>query len=173
MKKLLYLITILILLCTSCKTKQTLQEYSMQSDSTKTECSTAKEISKEENSSSSLMAACDTMSLSLVQEEFTIKFDSLGKPTEFHGTKKKWMKISKYEKSTSQEQQIKANKLSCDSNYIFADIVQSQYKKLPQVSDVQLSTNLLEVWPTAITFKEMQPILGYTRKRKQKNSLRY
>lgn len=130
MKKLLYLITILILLCTSCKTKQTLQEYSMQSDSARTECSTTKEISNVENSSSSMMAAFDTISLSLDQEEFTIKFDSAGKPTEFHGTKKKLMKISKSEKSTSQEQQIKANKLSCDSNYIFADIVQSQYKKI-------------------------------------------
>lgn len=88
MKKLLYLITILILLCNSCKTKQTLQEYSMQSDTTRTESRTTKEVSKEENSSSSMMAACDTMSISLVQEEFTIKFDSTGKPTEFHGTKK-------------------------------------------------------------------------------------
>lgn len=130
MKNLLYLITILILLCTSCKTKQTLQEYSMQSDSARTECSTAKEVSKEENSSSTMMAACDTMSLSLVQKEFTIKFDSTGKPTEFHATKQEWKKISKSQKSTSQEQQIKANKLSCDSNYIFADIKQSQYKKI-------------------------------------------
>lgn len=130
MKKLLYLITILILLCSSCKTKQTLQEYSMQSDTTRTECRTAKEVTKEENSSSSMMAACDTMSISLVQEEFTIKFDSTGKPTEFHRTKKRWMKVSKSEKSTSQEQQIKANKLSCDSNYILADIKQSQYKKI-------------------------------------------
>lgn len=130
MKKLLYLITILILLCTSCKTKQTLQEYSMQSDTARTECRTAKEVSKEVNSSSSLIAACDTMSLSLVQEEFTIKFDSTGKPTEFHGTKKKWMKNSKSEKSTSKEQQINVDKLSCDSNYIFADIKQSQYKKI-------------------------------------------
>ena len=120
----------LILLCTSCKTKQTMQEYSMQSDTARTECRTAKEISKEENSSSSLIAACDTMSSSLVQEEFTIKFDTAGKPTEFHGTKKRWMKISKSEKSTSQEQQIKANKLSCDSNYVFADIKQNQYKKI-------------------------------------------
>ena len=130
MKKLLYLITILLLLCSSCRTKQTIQEYSMQSDTARTECRSAKEISKEENSSSSLMAACDTMSSSLVQEEFTIKFDSAGKPAEFHGTKKRWIKISKSEKSTSQEQQIKANKLSCDSNYIFADIKQSQYKKI-------------------------------------------
>lgn len=130
MKKILYLITILILLCTSCKTKQTLQEYSMQSDTARTEFRTAKEISKEERSSSSLMAACDTMSLSLIQEEFTIKFDTAGKPTEFHGTKKRWMKISKSEKSTSQEQQIKADKLSCDSNYFFADYKQSQYKKI-------------------------------------------
>lgn len=130
MKKLLYLITILILLCTSCKTKQSLQEYSMQSDSARTECSTAKEISKEENSTSSMMAAFDTMSISLVQEEFTIKFDSTGKPTEFHATKQEWKKISKSEKSTSQEQQMKADMLSCDSNYIFADINQSQYKKI-------------------------------------------
>lgn len=130
MKKLLYLITILVLLCNSCKTKQTLQEYSMQSDSSRTECSTTKEISKEKSSTSSMMAACDTMSISLVQEEFTIKFDSTGKPKEFHGTKQKWKKISKSEKSTSQEQQIKADILSCDSNYIFADIKQSNYKKI-------------------------------------------
>ena len=130
MKKLLYLFTILLLLCSSCRTKQTIQEYSMQSDTARTECRSAKEISKEENSSSSMMAACDTMSSSLVQEEFTIKFDSAGKPTEFHGTKKRWMKISKSEKSTSQEQQIKANKLSCDSSYLYADFKQSQYNKI-------------------------------------------
>lgn len=130
MKNLLYIFTILLLLCSSCRTKQTIQEYSAQTDSTRTESSTSKEISKEESSASSLIATYDTMSLSLVQEEFTIKFDSTGKPTEFHGNKKRWMKISKSEKSTSQEQQIKADKLSCDSNYIFADIVQSQYKKI-------------------------------------------
>lgn len=142
MKKLLYLITILILLCNSCKTKQTLQENSMQSDSARTECSTTREISKEENSTSSLMAACDTMSISLVQEEFTIKFDSTGKPTEFHGTKQEWKKISKSEKSTSQEQQIKADMLSCDSNYIFADIKQSQYKKIEK-PEKKTSKNVL------------------------------
>lgn len=130
MKKLLYLFTILLLLCSSCRTKQTLQEYSMQSDSARTECSTAKEISKEENSTSSMMAACDTMSSSMILEEFDIKFDSTGKPTEFHATKQEWKKISKSEKSTSQEHRIKADMLSCDSNYIFADIKQSQYKKI-------------------------------------------
>lgn len=130
MKKLLYLFTILLLLCSSCRTKQTIQEYSMQSDTARTECRTAKEISKEENSSSSLIAAYDTMSSSLAQEEFTIKFDTAGKPTEFHGTKKRWMKISKSEKNTYQEQQIKANKLSCDSSYLYADIKQSQYNKI-------------------------------------------
>lgn len=130
MKKLLYLITILILLCTSCKTKQTLQEYSMQSDSARTECSTTKEVSKKEMSSSSLMDACDTMNIYLVQEEFTIKFDSTGKPTEFHKTKQEWKQISKSEKSKSQLQQIKDNKLYCDSNYVFADIIHSQYKKI-------------------------------------------
>ena len=130
MKKLLCLFTILLLICSSCRTKQAIQEYSAHTDSTRTESSTSKEVTKEESSSSSLMAAFDTMSLSLVQEEFTIKFDSTGKTTEFHGTKKRWMKISKSEKNTSQEQQIKADKLSCDSNYIFDDIKQSQYKKI-------------------------------------------
>ena len=130
MKNLLYLFTILLLLCSSCRTKQTIQEYSAQTDSTRSGSSTSKEVTKEESSASSLMAAYDTMSLSLALEEFTIKFDSAGKPTEFHATKQEWKKISKSEKSTSQEQQIKADKQSCDSNYIFADIVQSQYKKI-------------------------------------------
>lgn len=130
MKKILFLFTILLLIISSCRTKQTIQECSAQTDSTRTESSTSKEVTKEESSASILMAACDTMSSSLVQEEFTIKFDSTGKPTELHGTKKRWMKISKSEKSTSQEQQVKTNKLSCDSNYIFADIKQSQYKKI-------------------------------------------
>lgn len=152
MKKLLYLITILILLCNSCKTKQTLQEYSMQSDSARTECSTTREISKEENSTSSMMSACDTMSISLVKEEFTIKFDSAGKPTEFHGTKKRWMKISKSEKSTSQEQQIKDDKLSCDSNYIFADIKQSQYKKLEKPEKKSSKNVLFSVILSLLTF---------------------
>lgn len=167
MKKLLYLITILILLCNSCKTKQTLQEYSMKSDSARTECCTTKEISKEENSSSSLMAACDTMSLSLVQEEFTIKFDSLGKPTECHGTKKKWMKISKSEKSTYQEQQIKANNLSCDSNYIFADITESQYKKIVKPEKKSSKNVLFSVILSLLTLIICHLVLKQKIKRKK------
>lgn len=167
MKKLLYLITILILLCTSCKTKQTLQEYSMQSDSASTECSTTKEISKEESSTSSLMAAFDTMSLSLDQEEFTIKFDSTGKPTEFHGTKKKWMKISKSEKSSSQELQIKADKLYCDSNYIFADIVQSQYNKIVKPEKKSSKNVLFSVILSLLTFIICHCVLKQKIKRKK------
>ena len=167
MKKLLYLITILILLCTSCKTKQTLQEYSMQSDSARTECSTTKEISNEENSTSSLMASCDTMSLSLVQEEFTIKFDSAGKPTEFHGTKKKWMKISKSEKNTSQEQQIKADKISCDSNFIFADIKQSQYKKIVKPEKKSSKNVLFSVILSLLTLIICHLVLKQKIKRKK------
>lgn len=167
MKKLLYLITILILLCNSCKTKQTLQEYSMQSDTARTECRTAKEFSKEENSSSSLMAAFDTMSISLVQDEFTIKFDSTGKPTEFHGTKKKWMKISKSEKSTSQEQQIKVDKLSCDSNYIFADIKQSQYKKVVKPEKKSSKNVLINVILSLLTLIICHLVLKQKIKRKK------
>lgn len=167
MKKLLYLFTILLLLCTSCKTKQTLQEYSMQSDSARTECRTAKEISKEENSSSSLMAACDTMSSSLVLEEFTIKFDSTGKPKEFHGTKKRWMKMSKSEKSTSQEQQNKADKLSCDSNYIFADIKQSQYKKIVKPEKKSSKNVLFSVILSLLTLIICHLVLKQKIKRKK------
>lgn len=167
MKKLLYLITILILLCTSCKTKQTLQEYSMQSDSARTECSTTKEVSKEENSSSTLMAACDTMSISLVQEECTIKFDSAGKPTEFHATKQEWKKISKSEKSTSQEQQIKDDMLSCDSNYIFADIVQSQYKKIVKPEKKSSKKVLFAVILSLLIFIICHLVLNQKIKRKK------
>ena len=167
MKKLLYLITVLLMLCTSCKTKQTLQEYSMQSDSARTEYRTAKEVSKEENSTSSLMAACDTMSLSLDQEEFTIKFDSTGKPTEIHGTKKKWMKISKSEKNTSQEQQIKADMLSCDSNYIFADISQSQYKKIVKPEKKSSKNVLFSVILSLLTFIICHLVLKQKIKRKK------
>lgn len=155
------------MLCTSCKTKQTLQEYSMQSDSARTECNTAKEVSKEESSASSLMAAFDTMSLSLVQEEFTIKFDSTGKPTEFHGTKKKWIKISKSEKSTSQKQQIKADKLSCDSNYIFADIKQSQYKKIVKPEKKSSKNVLFSVILSLLTLFICHIVLKQKIKRKK------
>lgn len=155
------------MLCTSCKTKQTLQEYSMQSDSARTECSTAKEVSKEENSTSSLMATCDTMSLSLDQEEFTIKFDSDGKPTEFHATKQEWKKISKSEKSTSQEQQIKADMLSCDSNYIYADIVQSQYNKIVKPEKKSSKNVLFSVILSLLTFIICHLVLKQKIKRKK------
>lgn len=155
------------MLCTSCKTKQTLLEYSMQSDSARTECSTAKEVSKEENSSSTLMATCDTMSSSLVQEEFTIKFDSSGKPTEFHATKQEWKKISKSEKSTSQEQQIKADMLSCDSNYIFADITQSQYKKIVKPEKKSSKNVLFAVILSLLTFIICHLVLKQKIKRKK------
>lgn len=167
MKNLLYLFTILLLLCSSCRTKQTIQEYSAQTDSTRTEGSTSKEISKEESSASSLMAAYDTTSLSLVQEEFTIKFDSTGKPTNFHATKQEWKKISKSEKSTSQEQQIKADKLSCDSNYIFADIVQSQYKKIVKPEKKSSKNVLFSVILSLLTFIICHLVLKQKIKRKK------
>ena len=39
---------------------------------------------------------------------------------------------------------------------------------LPRGIDVQLSTNLWEVWPTVTTYKETQPISGYTPRKKRK-----
>lgn len=167
MKKLLYLITILILLCSSCRTKQTIQENSTQTDSTRTESSTSKEVTKEESSSSSLMAACDTMSLSLVQKECTIKFDSAGKPTELRATKQEWKKISKSEKSTSQQQQIKADMLFCDSNYIFADIAQSQYKKIVKPEKKSSKNVLFAVILSLLTFIICHLVLKEKIKRKK------
>lgn len=130
MKKLLYLFTILLLLCSSCRTKQTIQEYSLHSDSTKTESRTSKEVTKEESSASSLMAVSDTMSSSTIEEEFTIKFDTAGRPTEFHGKKKKSVLLSKSEKNSSIDQYFTAEKQSCDSNYMMATIENSQYKNI-------------------------------------------
>lgn len=88
MKKLLYLITILVLLCSSCKTKKVLQEYSMQSDTTRTESRTTKEIAMEKKCSSNLISITDSMNSTMIEEEFSIKFDSMGRPTDFHGKKK-------------------------------------------------------------------------------------
>ena len=167
MKKLLYLITILLLLCSSCRTKQTLQEYSVQTDSTRTENSTKKEVNKVESSASSLISACDTMSSTMIEEEFTIKFDSTGKPTEFHGTKKKWMQQTKSEKNTSQEQKISADKLSCDSNYIFADIKQNQYKKIVQPEKKSSKNVLFAVMLSLLTLIICHCVLKQKIKRKK------
>lgn len=130
MKKLLYLITALLLLCTSCKTKKVVQEYSMQSDTTRTESRTTKEIAIEKKCSSNLITNADSMNSTMIEEEFSIKFDSMGRPTDFHGKKKKWIQLSKSEKNSSMVQNNSSGKLSCDSNYVFADIKQNQYKKI-------------------------------------------
>lgn len=130
MKKLLYLITILILLCTSCNTKKVVQEFSMQSDTARTESRTTKEIAMEKKCSSNLITIADSMNSTMIEEEFYIKFDSMGRPTDFHGKKKKWGQLSKSEKKSSMLQNNSSDMLSCDSNYIFADIKQNQYKKI-------------------------------------------
>lgn len=130
MKKLLYLTTILLLLCTSCKTKKVVQEYSMLSDTTRAESRATKEIAMEKKCSSNLITVADTMNSTMIEEEFSIKFNSMGRPTDFHGKKKKWIQLSKSEKKSSMVQNNSSDKLSCDSNYVFADIKQSQYKKI-------------------------------------------
>lgn len=132
MKKLLYLFTILLLLCYSCRTKKVIQDYSMQSDTTRTESRTKKEIAMEKKCSSNLITIADSMNSSIIEEEFSIKFDSMGRPTDFHGKKKKWIQLSKSEKKSSMVQNNSSEKLSCDSNYVFADIKQNQYKKIVQ-----------------------------------------
>ena len=167
MKKLLYLITILLLLCTSCKTKKVIQEYSDYSDTAKTECSTKKEIAMEKSSASSLMAACDTMSSTMIEEEFTIKFDTLGRPTDFHGKKKKWIQLSKSEKKSSMLQNNSSDKLSCDSNYVFADIKQNQYKKIVKPEKKTSKNVLFAVMLSLLTLIICHCVLKQKIKRKK------
>lgn len=130
MKNLLFIFTILLLLCSSCRTKQTLQEYSVQTDSARTESSTKKEVSKEERRTSSQMTISDTTSTTFEEDEFTIKFDSAGKPTKFHGKIKKWVQQKKSEKNNSMDQDFAADKLSCDSDFVMADLDHSKYNKI-------------------------------------------
>lgn len=142
MKKILYLITILLLLCTSCKTKQTLQEFSEQTDSTKTECNSKKEMAKEESSASSNMAVNDTMSSTIIEEEFDIEFDSAGKPKNFHGKKKKSVLHAKSEKNFSLDQDFAAEKLSSDSDFVMANLDHSKYNKILK-PEMKSSKNVL------------------------------
>lgn len=167
MKKIIYLITILLLLCTSCKTKKVIQEYSDYSDTAKTECSTKKEIAMEKSSASSLMSALDTTSATMIEEEFTIKFDTLGRPTDFHGRKKKWMQQTKSEKNSSLDQQFAEDKLSCDSNYIFADIKQNQYKKIMKPEKKSSKNVLFAVMLSLLTLIICHCVLKQKIKRKK------
>ena len=167
MKKLLYLITILLLLCTSCKTKKVIQEYSDYSDTAKTECSTKKEIAMEKSSASSLMAACDTMSSQMIEEEFNIKFDTLGRPTDFHGKKKKWMQHSKSEKNSFLDQQFTDKKLSCDSNYELVNIEHYKYNKNVQPEKKSSKNVLFAVMLSLLTLIICHCVLKQKIKRKK------
>lgn len=167
MKKLLYLITILILLCSSCRTKQTIQENSAQTDSTRTESSTSKEVTKEESSASRLMAVSDTMSSSIIEEEFTIKFDTLGRPTEFHGKKKKSELISKSEKNFSLEQDFAAEKLSYDSDFVMANLDHSKYNKIIKPEKKSSKNVLFAVMLSLLTLIICHCVLKQKIKRKK------
>lgn len=167
MKKLLYLITILLLLCTSCKTKKVVQEYSMLSDTTRTESRTTKEIAMEKKCSSNLITIADSMNTSMIEEEFTIKFDSIGRPTNFHGKKKKWIQLSKSEKKSSIIQNNSSDKLSCDSNYVFADIKQNQYKKIVKPEKKSSKNVLFAVMLSLLTLIICHCVLKQKIKRKK------
>lgn len=167
MKKILYLITILILLCSSCKTKQTMQEYSVQTDSTRTESSTKKEVSKEESRTSSQMAVSDTTSTTYEEDEFTIKFDSAGKPTKFHGKIKKWVQQKKSEKNNSLDQNFAADKLSCNSDFVMADIDHSKYNKIVKPEKKSSKNVLFSVILSLLTFIICHLVLKQKIKRKK------
>ena len=167
MKKLIYLFTILLLLCSSCRTKQTVQECSVQKDSTREESSTSKEVTKAENSTSSLMAVSDTMNSSTIEEEFTIKFDTAGRPTEFHGKKKKSVLLSKSEKNCTLDKHFTAEKLSCDSDYVMANIEHSQYKKIVQPEKKSSKNVLFAVMLSLLTLIICHCVLKQKIKRKK------
>ena len=167
MKKLLYLITILLLLCTSCKTKKVIQEYSDYSDTAKTECSAKKEIAMEKSSASSLISACDTMSTSMIEEEFSIKFDTLGRPTDFHGKIKKWMQQQKSEKNSSLDQKFAVDKLTCDSNYELVNIEHYKYNKKVQPEKKSSKNVLFAVILSLLTLIICHCVLKQKIKRKK------
>ena len=167
MKKLLYLILILILLCTSCRTKQSLQEYSVQTDSTRTESSTKKEVSKEERRTSSQMAVSDTTSTTFEEDEFTIKFDSAGKPTKFHGKIKKWIQQKKSEKNNYLDQDFAADKLSCDSDFVMADLDHSKYNKIVKPEKKSSKNVLFSVILSLLTLIICHLVLKQKIKRKK------
>lgn len=167
MKKLLYLFTILLLLCSSCRTKQTIQEYSEQTDTTRTESNTKKEISKEESRTSSQMAVSDTTSTTFEEDEFTIKFDSAGKPTEFHGKKKKWVQQKKSEKNNSLDQTKTAQDISNDSTFIFANNKHGKNKKIVQPEKKSSKNVLFCVMLSLLTLIICQVVLKQKIKRKK------
>ena len=167
MKKLLYLFTILLLLCSSCRTKQAIQEYSVQTDSTKTECSTKKEVTKEESRATSHLAVSDTMNSSIIEEEFTIKFDTLGRPTEFHGKKKKSTQLSKSEKNCSLDQHFTADKQSCENDYVLANIEHSEYKKIVSPEKKSSKNVLFAVMLSLLTLIICHCVLKQKIKRKK------
>lgn len=167
MKKLLYLITILILLCSSCRTKQNLQEFSEQTDSTKTECSSKKEMTKEESSASSKMAVSDTMSSAIIEEEFNVEFDSAGKPKSFHGKKKKSVLLAKSEKNLSLDQDFAAEKLSCDSDFVMADLDHSKYNKMEKPEKKSSKSVLFSVILSLLTLIICHLVLKQKIKRKK------
>ena len=167
MKKLLYLFTILLLLCSSCRTKKTLQEYSLQTDSTKTENSTKKEETKEESSCSNQKTVSDTTSTSIQEEEFTIKFDSAGRPTEFHGKKKKINKQTKSEKNNSMIQDNSAKKLSYDSNNVLTKNKQGQNKKIVKQEKKKSKNVLFSVMLSLLTLIICHLVLKHKIKQKK------
>lgn len=167
MKKLLYLFTILLLLCSSCRTKQAVQECSVQTDSTREESSTSKEVTKAENSASSLMAVSDTINSSTIEEEFTIKFDTAGRPTEFHGKKKNQYCFQSQKKKSTLDQHFTAEKLSCDSDYVMANIEHSQYKKIVQPEKKSSKNVLFAVILSLLTLIICHCVLKQKIKRKK------
>ena len=76
------------------------------------------------------MAISDTTSTTFEEDEFTIKFDSAGKPTKFHGKIKKWVQQKKSEKNNSLDQNFAADKLTCDSDFVMANLDHSKYNKM-------------------------------------------
>ena len=124
-------------------------------------------MAKEESRASSLMAVSDTMSSSIIEEEFSIKFDSAGKPTEFHGKKKKWVQQKKSEKNNSLDQNFTAENLSCDSNYELVNIEHYKYNKKVQPEKKSSKNVLFAVMLSLLTLIICHCVLKQKIKRKK------
>ena len=107
----------------------------------------------------------------MIEEEFSIKFDTLGRPTDFHVKKKKWMQQTKSEKNSSLDQQFSDEMLSCDSNYELVNIEHYKYNKKVQPEKKSSKNVLFAVMLSLLTLIICH--YGLKQKIKQKHFVTY
>ena len=124
-------------------------------------------MAKEESSASSNMAVSDSMSSAIIEEEFDIEFDTVGKPIKFHGKIKKSVLHAKSEKNFSLDQNFTADKLSCDSDFVMANLDHSNYKKIVKPEKKSSKNVLFSVILSLLTLFICHLVLKQKIKRKK------